>query len=424
VANDTVEHKSTLSDSLLRQLMAVGQADIVVGLPTLDNASTVLDVVRAVHLSFTRDFPRLRSVMINSDGGSTDGTPELIRSASVAETGMVQTSHSLRTLHRVVAPYHGLPGKVTALRAVFAAVELTQAKVLVVIDPNGPARTPERVTEMIQPLLRGDVEFLTSRYPRHPRDGVLVTQLVRPVIRALYGAALYEPLASEFACSGRFVSHCLEQSIWQREMARFTIDLWLHTEAIARGFSMGQIWRPPAGTTSPRPPLRETVRQIVVALAESLRAHESFWTRPHDLLQLATWGRDGADPPDPPPWDYKALGLEARNDIDEIRPLLREVLEPGLLSRLVDAVSSPALRADEELWVRSVYAFATAARRPSANVEQLAGVFVPIYLWRAASFMACASKEPETAVEVRLESLCQAFERLKPVLVDSWSTGV
>ena len=139
-----MENESTLSDALLRQLIAVGQVDILVGLPTLNNAATIVNVVRAVHECFARDFPRLRTVMINSDGGSTDGTPDLIRDASFSEADMVQTSHSLRTLHRVVAPYHGLPGKHTALRTVFAAGELMQAKVVVVIDPSGPATTADR----------------------------------------------------------------------------------------------------------------------------------------------------------------------------------------------------------------------------------------------------------------------------------------
>ena len=220
-----VENQSTLSDALLRQLIAVGQTDILVGLPTLNNAATIVDVVRAVHESFTRDFPRLRTVMINSDGGSTDGTPDLIRDASFGEADMVQTSHSLRTLHRVVAPYHGLPGKHTALRTVFAAGALMQAKVVVVIDPNGPATTGQRVTELIDPIARSDAQFLAPRYRRHPRDGVLITQLVRPLVRALYGVALDEPLGAEFACSGRFASHCLEQDIWNHEAARFAIDL-------------------------------------------------------------------------------------------------------------------------------------------------------------------------------------------------------
>ena len=76
-----MENETTFSDALLRQLIAVGQVDILVGLPTLNNAATISDVVRAVHASFTRDFPRLRTVMLNSDGGSTDGTPDLVRVA-------------------------------------------------------------------------------------------------------------------------------------------------------------------------------------------------------------------------------------------------------------------------------------------------------------------------------------------------------
>src|SRR5262245_42410509 len=131
--------------------MAVGQVDILVGLPTLNNASTVVEIVRAAHVSFTRDFPRLRTVMINSDGGSTDGTPELIRAASFTDADTLLTSHSLRTLHRVVAPYHGLPGKHTALRTLFAAVELTQAKTLVIVDPSAAPTSADRITELITP---------------------------------------------------------------------------------------------------------------------------------------------------------------------------------------------------------------------------------------------------------------------------------
>ena len=259
---DTVEQQSALSDALLRQLIAVGQVDILVGLPTLNNAATVADVVRAVHLSFTRDFPRLRTVMINSDGGSTDGTPELIRSASFAESDRVLTSHSLRTLHRVVAPYHGLPGKHTALRTVFAAGELTQAKVVVVVDPLGPTTSPERVTELVSPIARAEVEFLAPCHRRHPRDGVLVTQLVRPLVRALYGVALDEPLGAEFSCSGRFASHCLEQDIWDQDVARFAIDLWVRTEAVAQAFAVGQIRRPAATVAGAHTRLREAVQQV------------------------------------------------------------------------------------------------------------------------------------------------------------------
>ena len=92
---------SVLSDELLHHLMAVGHVDVLVGVPTLNNAGTIRPVVKAVHQAFARYFPRDRSVLINSDGGSDDGTPSLVRNASADDTETVTVSHSLRTVHRI-----------------------------------------------------------------------------------------------------------------------------------------------------------------------------------------------------------------------------------------------------------------------------------------------------------------------------------
>jgi hypothetical protein len=420
----TVENQSTLSDALIRHFMAVGQVDILVGLPTLNNAETIVGVVRAVHECFTRDFPRLRTVMINSDGGSTDGTPDLIRDVTFAEADMVQTSHPLRTLHRVVAPYHGLPGKLTALRTLFAAGELMQAKAVVVIDPSGPATTAERVTELIGPIARADVEFLAPRYRRHPRDGVLITQFVRPLVCALYGAALDEPLGAEFSCSGRFASHCLEQDIWSHEAARFAIDLWLRTEALARRFTVGQIWRPATTAAGARTTLREAVRQVMLSLIESLRLHESHWLTAEGITELRTWGIEPEEPPLPAPWDYRVLAEHARHDLVEIRPLLRDVLEPDLVAALFDGGSGASSALDDALWVRAVYDFAAATRLGRTSLEHLADMFAPLYMWRASAFMSHTASASPAAVQARLDALGETFLRLKPALVARWSAAV
>jgi hypothetical protein len=97
------------------------------------------------------------------------------------------------------------------------------------------------------------------------------------------------------------------------------------------------------------------------------------------------------------------------------------VLDAGLVARLVAETASSPLPLDDELWVRIVYGFAAAARGSGTGIEHLAGMFVPLYLWRAAAFMAHAAVEPDAAVQARLESLCQTFEQLKPVLVECWS---
>jgi hypothetical protein len=318
-------------------------------------------------------------------------------------------------------PYHGLPGKHAALRTLFAAGELAQAKVVVVIDPNGPATTAERVTELIGPINRADADFLAPRYRRHPRDGVLITQFVRPLVRALYGVALDEPLGAEFACSGRFASHCLEQDIWSHDAVRFAIDLWLRTEAVAGRFTVGQIWRPATTAAGTRTTLREAVHQVVLSLVESLRAHESFWLKTSGMTRLHTWGSDPMVAPDVVEWDYQALAKQARHDISEIQALLRDVLEPGVVGRVLNDNSGAGVPLQDELWVKTVYAFAAGTRQGRIRVDQLADMFAPLYMWRAAAFASHTALESPAMVQARLDSLCETFERLKPVLVTNWS---
>jgi hypothetical protein len=118
------------------------------------------------------------------------------------------------------------------------------------------------------------------------------------------------------------------------------------------------------------------------------------------------------------------LAAQARNDLLAISPVLTEVLDKETVARLVDDISRDEWSLDDELWVRIVYAFAAAMRRSRSGSEHLAGMFVPLYLWRAAAFMARTAPEQPSTVQQRLDGVCETFFRLKPVLVSRWSAEV
>jgi hypothetical protein len=50
-------------------------------------------------------------------------------------------------------------------------------------------------------------------------------------------------------------------------------------------------------------------------------------------------------------------------------------------------------------------------------------MFAPLYLWRAAAFMAMTAHESDHEVQARLETLSDTFERLRPALVDAWTAA-
>ena len=158
-----VEQQSVLSDAFLRQLMAVGQVDVLVGLPTLNNASTVgrrrprrAGVLHARLPAFADGHAQLRR-RLHRRHARADSRHLLRRRRDGAD--VVFAAHAPQGRGAVPRP----AGQAAALRTLFAAAELTQAKALVVLDPAGPATSPERVTELVTPIVR-----VGGRVPRSP----------------------------------------------------------------------------------------------------------------------------------------------------------------------------------------------------------------------------------------------------------------
>src|SRR5215467_10961114 len=127
---------ATLSDDFVRELINVGEVDILVGVPTYNDARTVGQVVQAVRAGLLQYFPRERAVIINADGGSRDGTQDLVRAASISDLSVSSNIHALRTLHSISTQYEGGPASGIALHTILAAADLLQAKVCAVVSPE------------------------------------------------------------------------------------------------------------------------------------------------------------------------------------------------------------------------------------------------------------------------------------------------
>jgi len=413
-----------LSDELLRQLIAAGQVDVLVGVPTLNNATTVGTVAGAVHRSFATDFLRVRTVLINCDGGSSDGTPEIVRGASLREDETLIAPGSLRTIHRISAPYHGLPGKAGALRTLLAAAELLQAKALALFDADVTSIEPGWVARLVRPILDEHAEFVAPVFPRHPLDGLLITQLVRPMMSAAYGQRIREPLASEFACSGRFASHCLAQDVWSGPLARYGIDLWLTAEAQSAGFRCAQATLGPRvlASSSVRPGIAEIFSQVAGSLFTCLQIHESFWPARGGSEPVQCFG-PACDPSSVAPgMDTASMADAFRTGVRDLAPVLEQILKPATFAALKTSARevAKAVRYPDALWVAMVYEAAAAHRRGTIHREHLTRALVPLYLGRAAAFIAENEARDPADAEQALEAVCREYERAKPSLVESW----
>ena len=145
-----LEDGTFLTDDFLRQLINVGEVDILVGVPTHNNAKTIGSVVQAIQSGILRAFPRERTVIINADGGSRDGTPELVTGISIDDVRRASNLHALRTLHSISTRYASSPESGVALRTILAAAELLRAKACVVMSPDSVNIDSEWLAKLVR----------------------------------------------------------------------------------------------------------------------------------------------------------------------------------------------------------------------------------------------------------------------------------
>lgn len=417
---------SILSDEMVRSLVAAGQVDVLVGIPSLDNAETIGHVVRQVHVAFAKHFPRERTLMLNADGGSTDGTRDVVRSASPDDTESVITSHALRTTHRISVPYHGLQGKASALRTILTVGDLLQARVVVVIDPDATAMTPEWVQSLVVPVLRGNADFVTPRYARHALEGPLVTQLVRPLVRAAYGWKLQEPLAAEFASSSRYVSHVTQCDVWDKDGVGEGIDLWMSLEALVREYRCVEVPldQHAHGARRVRPALPEAFSQVFGTLLACLEWHDAYWLGRQGSSPLTLLGGEPPAHPEAPAFQVESLAESYRRGVRELAPILSSILSDNLFAEARSHVGETGVPGmPDALWARMVYAFALADRRRSLPRQHLAQALVPLYQGRTAAFLERNASRAPAEIEASLEALSLEYERLKPDFVTNWQAN-
>ena len=104
---------------------------------------------------------------------------------------------------RVAVPFHGVPGRGAALRATFAIAQRLRARALRAAGGRrGLGRRPTGSRGWRGPCSRTRPTSSRAAYARHRYEGTITRLLLSPLVRALYGRRLQQPLGGQQALSG------------------------------------------------------------------------------------------------------------------------------------------------------------------------------------------------------------------------------
>ena len=415
---------SFLTDDFLRQLINVGEVDILVGLPTHNNAKTVGPIVQSIQAGILRDFPRERAAIINADGGSRDGTPELVTGISIDDVRPTANLYTLRTLHSISTEYASTPASGVALRTILSAAELLRAKACVLISPESTNIKPEWLSKLLRPIYNEGFELVTPTYRRHRFEGLLITNLLYPMIRALYGTRIREPLATEIGFSGRLGGQFLGQNNWDDGTGQTGLELRLTLAAIAGGCRICQSFLGEKDHVERRAAdLIPALRQTVGTLFSALEADFPVWSAVAGSQPIPSSGPESEVGLEPLRINRKRLREMFSTGVAELASVFQSILTPATLTELqtIAGLDEDDLRYPAELWVRTVYEFAVAYQKSVINRDHILQALAPLFRGRAYTFLVENRDTSASDVENNIESLCLEFERLKPYLLEMWN---
>ncbi len=402
------------------QVRRLGPRDLVVGLMTYNNAATAAAVATTASAALATHFAGVPAALVNADAGSADGTPEAIARAGLP---VVLARHPSAPDERVAVPFHGVPGRGAALRLTLAIAHQLGARALVLLEADVTSVGDDWIERLARPVWEEKADFVVPAYARHRYDGTITNLLLSPLVRALYGRRLHQPLGGAQALSSRLVEHLLIHPRWNWA-GRDVTDLWIVGTAIADGFGVWEAWlgRRRVESRTRTTELPDMMAQTVGAAFTVMDRHEDLWLEVRGSEPVPAVGSPVLPSVEPMEVGVERLVEGFRRGLADLVPIWELFLAPDTLTDVLslDVGDVARFTFPDDLWARVVYDFALGHHYAVVHRDHLLRSLVPLYLGRTAAFVVASGGRSAEATDALIDDVGVAFERQKPYLVEHW----
>ncbi|MBN2126282.1 MAG: glycosyltransferase [Deltaproteobacteria bacterium] len=396
-----------------KRLEEIESADILVGIPCFNNEATVVHVIQMVTHGLAKHYHDKRSVIFIADGGSTDDTREVAKEFQIKPWQ-----------EKIISIYRGPGGKGTALRSLFEAAARLKVGVCAMVDSDLRSITPDWVRYLMDPVLEKDYQFVAPVYLRHKYDGTITNNIVYNLTRALYGKRVRQPIGGDFAISRDVARFYAEQDVWDTDVARYGIDIWMTTNAITQGFRICQsnLGVKIHDAKDPGQQLGPMFRQVLSALFSLMERYETHWKSVRGSEPLEIFGYEGYVEPEPVNVDSEGMIELFKTGYRQFWPLWKEIFCGDCFAVIQNLVEQDSQRfcLSTSTWVQILYELAATFHYWSVNRNKLLDLVTPLYFARVASFVRQSWEMSSQQAEELVEEQAREFEEHKDYLVKVW----
>ncbi|MFZ7112711.1 MAG: glycosyltransferase family 2 protein [Desulfatiglandales bacterium] len=397
-----------------KRLEEIESADILIGIPCYNNQKTITHVIQMVTHGLARYYKDRRCVIIIADGGSTDDTREVAKEFEIKPWQ-----------EKIVSIYRGPGGKGTALRSVFEAAKHLKVKACAVVDSDLRSITPDWVKHLLDPVLDKGYQFVAPVYLRHKYDGTITNNIVYNLTRALYGKRIRQPIGGDFAMSRDVAKFYSEQDVWETDVARFGIDIWMTTNVITQNFRICQsnLGVKIHDAKDPGQHLGPMFRQVLWTIFSLMERHEAYWKGIRGSEAVETFGYEGYVEPESVTVDPDGMIQHFKIGYQQFAVFWKDIFCKDCFEEIRRAGESDPkdFHLSTDSWVQILYELAATFHTWTVNRNKLIDFITPLYYARVASFVRQSWEMSSQGAEELVEEQAIKFEDHKDYLVQIWN---
>jgi glycosyltransferase involved in cell wall biosynthesis len=408
-----LKYSSSLRPYVTKRLEEIERADVVVGIPCYNNEQTITHVVQMVSHGLNDYYHDLRSVIMVSDGGSTDDTRDVAKEFQLKPWQ-----------EKIVSIYRGPGGKGTALRMIFESARMLGARACMVVDSDLRSITNRWVKALLDPVMEAGYDFVAPIYSRYKYQGTITNNVVYTLCQAVFGKKIRQPIGGDFAFSQDLIQFYVQQDVWQTDVSRFGIDAWLTVSAIINRFKICQahLGRKIHDAKDPFTHLGPMFREVVYTLLTLMEQTEQVWKKITGTEAVPVLGEVSADQPEPIQVNLHKLVNGFKLGLRHFGSLWKEIFCPDCFEaiKVAAAMEDDRFRLPPDTWARALYELAATFHHWPANQRTLVDLMTPLYYGRVASFVNETRNMDSFQAEQLVEEQAAFFVEAKDYLINVW----
>ncbi|MFA4836071.1 MAG: glycosidase [Dehalococcoidia bacterium] len=270
----------------LKRAEKIGEADIVVGIPFYNEADTIMSVLETARKGLAQFYPDQKCVIVAA--GSPAGGEAL---------DLINAMHHDRKRNCVAFLLNDglLDGKGWSIRAIMELADYLGAD-LALLEADLMSRTrdgeveglsPEWIKLLLEPIKRGEMDMVVSRFKRHYLEAPVST-LTYPLFTAIYNCPIRRLTGGQWG-----IAHSLLGKYWgdtcyarHTQIGSYGVDAWLATVAIT---SDARICEANLGIKIRKRSAAKAelvLRQVAQVLFDQIVGNKDWWGQQGDMAQF------------------------------------------------------------------------------------------------------------------------------------------